>query len=146
MVGEGTNERPPRGETTGSDERASQRLTGQVMVFDLREEVRQLKDEDPWTDGMRNGKTLAKEGGLSVTLTALKAGTSMTAEHVDGHLTVQVVHGRISLRAAGASARMNAGFVAVVEPGLHWDIVAEEESELLLTIALPPGARHEAAE
>jgi quercetin dioxygenase-like cupin family protein len=138
MGTENTGSERLRGETTGSHERPAQRLTGPVMVFDLRQETAQLKEEEPWSASDRNGKTLAKEGGLSVTLTALKSGHSMPGEHVDGHLTVHVIRGRISLRAADTTSRLNAGFVAVVDWGVLWDIVAEEEAILLLTVSRAP--------
>jgi hypothetical protein len=117
------------------------------LVFDLAAEIEQLKQEEVWRRNARNGKTLVKEGGLRVTLTALKANATMPDEHVDGRMTVQVLQGSISLRVGDLAAegpgpppaamtdRLRAGQVAAIDSAIPWDITADEESVLLLTIA-----------
>jgi quercetin dioxygenase-like cupin family protein len=127
----------PRGQTTGNPVRAAQRLINDTLLFDLEAEARQLKREPIWDRNARNGKTLAKEGRLRLTLTALKPGATMPDEHVDGRMVVQVIEGMIILRTPERTAEMTPGRIAVVDSGIPWGIEAALESVVLLTICWP---------
>ena len=48
------SEAHPPGETTGTDERTSQRLAAPVLAFDLADETARLHEERAWQQGERN--------------------------------------------------------------------------------------------
>ncbi len=66
----------PPGETTGTDERAPQRLAAPMLAFDLAHEVARLHEQTAWRQGDRNAKTLVKEADFRVVLIAPRAGRS----------------------------------------------------------------------
>ena len=105
------------------------------LHVDLAEQVRKLEQEPVWVSGTRNAITLTKEPTLRVVLTALKQGTKIQAHQTDGPLSIQVISGRLDLRAAGQSAVLRPGEVAVLESAIEHEVEALEESAFLLTIA-----------
>ncbi len=72
-----------------------------------------------------------------MTLTALKPGATMPDEHVDGRMTVQVIQGMVMLRTPDRHTELLPGLIAVIDSGIPWDIEAEHESVVLLTLAWP---------
>lgn len=61
------------GETTGTSERAPQRMAAPVLAFDLTHEEAQLHAEQAWRQGDRNAKTLVKEADFRMVLVTLRA-------------------------------------------------------------------------
>jgi quercetin dioxygenase-like cupin family protein len=106
-----------------------------LLHFDIAEQVRHLRQEPVWASGTRNAITLTKEPGLRVVLTVLKQGTRLHEHHASGPLTLQVISGRLDLRAAGRSVVVGPGAVAVLESAVGHELHAIEESAFLLTIA-----------
>jgi quercetin dioxygenase-like cupin family protein len=105
------------------------------LRFDIAERVRQLEEEPVWDSGTRNAITLTKEPTLRVVLTALKQGTKLHAHKTEGPLSIQVISGQLALRAAGQSAMLGPGEVAVLESAVDHEVEAIQESAFLLTIA-----------
>ena len=129
------------GQTSGSPQRPAQTLTGQVLVFNIQDELARLRDEPAWQRGGRNAITLVKESDFRVTLTALKPDVRVQEHHVDARLTLQVVAGRLRLRLPQETVDLAAGQVVALEGGVVHDVEALEECGFLLTIAWPPGTR-----
>jgi quercetin dioxygenase-like cupin family protein len=115
--------------------RSERPIATPLLRFDIAEQVRRLEQEPVWVSGTRNAITLTKEPTLRVVLTALKRGTKLHAHQTDGPLSVQVVAGRLALRAAGQSVVLGPGEVAVLESAVDHEVEAIEESAFLLTIA-----------
>ena len=105
------------------------------LHVDIAEHVRHLREEPVWASGTRNAITLTKEPGLRVVLTILKRGTKLHEHQASGPLTIQVISGRLDLHAAGQSAVVGPGEMAVLESAVGHELEALEESAFLLTIA-----------
>jgi quercetin dioxygenase-like cupin family protein len=129
----GTTRHGP-GETSGSPQRPAQRLTGELLTFDLDAELRQLRSEPAWRRGDRNAKTLVKVPALQVVLTAIKSSARIQGHKVDAPFTLQAVAGRLRLHVAGQAIEMSAGQLLALEPGVAHDVEALEESAFLLTM------------
>jgi quercetin dioxygenase-like cupin family protein len=127
----------PAGETTGTSERAPQRLAGPVLAFDLTREVAQLHEQAAWQRFGHNAKTLVKEPDFRIVLIALRAGGRMEEHQAAGRISVQTLAGHVRLHTAGANVDLPVGRLVSLERDIPHDVEALEESAFLLTIAWP---------
>ena len=126
------------GETGPSSERDAQQLTGPALSFGLSAEVEGLRAEPAWERFDRNAKTLVKDGGFRVVLTALKAGAALEEHRVTARVMVQTVSGHLRLHLSAPDAvvlDLPMGHLAVLQPGITHRVEAVEESAFLLTVA-----------
>ncbi len=129
-----TTSHPP-GETTGTSERAPQRLAAPVLAFDLAHEVARLHEQAVWQQGDRNAKTLVKEPDFRLVLIALRAGARMEEHRAAGRISVQTLAGHLRLHTAGTNVDLPVGRLVSLERDVPHDVEAVEESAFLLTIA-----------
>jgi hypothetical protein len=116
----------PPGETSPSPQRPAQHLRLPLLTFDLMAELAQLQQEESWRRGDRNAKTLVKESGLRVTMTALKAGAKLDQHETDGPLTIHALRGKLRLAVGGQPVELTPGHLLALD--------ALEDSAFLLTI------------
>ena len=136
-TGVGTRGHGP-GETSPSPERDTTRLTGPALRFDVAAEVEALRGEPAWERFDRNARTLVKDGGLRVVLTALKSGAALSEHQVSARVMVQTVRGHLRLHLTEKdtiTVDLPAGQLAVLQPGITHRVEAVEESAFLLTVA-----------
>lgn len=124
----------PPGETTGTDERATQRMAAPVLTFNLADETARLHEEHAWQHGERNAKTLVKESDFRIVLIALRAGARMERHQTAGRISIQVLTGRLRLLIAGERVELPQGALVSLERDVPHDVEALEESVFLLTI------------
>ena len=127
----------PYGSTSGTDERESRPLMERLMVFSLQDELERLRSEEQWQSGDRNSRMLAKDVDFRVLLSVLHSGASIEEEDGDARVSLQLLEGRASLQLEGAEAELESMEVAVVDAGQHWQLRAETDCALLLTLAWP---------
>jgi quercetin dioxygenase-like cupin family protein len=126
------------GETSPTSERDAQQLTGPALRFGLTGEAEALRGEPAWERFDRNAKTLVKDGGFRVVLTALKAGAALDEHRVTARVMVQTVRGHLRLHLSAPDAvvlDLPTGHLAVLQPGITHRVEAVEESAFLLTVA-----------
>ena len=123
------------GETTGTSERAPQRLAAPVLAFDLAHEVARLHEQAAWQHGNRNAKTLVKEHDFRILLIALRTGARMEEHRAAGRISVQTLVGHVRLHTAGTNVDLPVGRLVSLERDVPHDVEALEESAFLLTIA-----------
>jgi quercetin dioxygenase-like cupin family protein len=126
--------------TTGTDRRAAHTLSGQHLVFQLARELAELRQDLSRSTGQRSAKTLAKIGGLRLTLVYMEANSTMSPEATSGGATVQVIEGRLRVQTDGNLRELGPGEVIVLERNLREPIQAPERSAFLVTVAWPEGA------
>jgi quercetin dioxygenase-like cupin family protein len=135
MAEDPTSQTHRRGETTGSAERAAQRLVGSLLAFDLGVEAAQLRHERGWRDGDRSANTLVNAPDLRVVLTMLRAGARLAEHDAAARISIHTLSGRLRLHAAGQVVELPAGHLLVLDRDLAHDVEALEDSAFLLTIA-----------
>jgi quercetin dioxygenase-like cupin family protein len=113
-----------------------QSLAAPYLEFDLTREIEQLHRESTWESG-RNAKTLVKHEDLRIVLMALQAGSSVPVHQSEGRLSIQVLAGRVHVRAEGRTFDLRPGSLLALDQALPHDVGALEESAFLLTIAWP---------
>ena len=131
----------PYGITTGSDEREGRPLMEGLMPFDLRDEAAALRREEPFLDGDRNSRTLAKDVDFRVLLTVMRPGAELDEQDGDARASIQVLEGGAVLRVQGDEARLGPWHVAVVDAGRPWTLRATAVCTVLLTLAWPTDPR-----
>jgi quercetin dioxygenase-like cupin family protein len=132
------------GETSGSDSRQSRQMMEALMVFSLGDEIDNLRTEAPWTDGDRNSRMLAKDVDFRVLLTVLRDGAKLDEQDGDARASIQLLQGRATLRLGGGmlgagaeEAELEAGDLATIDAGRPWELSANGECALVLTLAWP---------
>ena len=126
------------GETSGSPERAPQRLAEALQVFNLQAELAQLRLERGYREGERNANTLVKGDNFHIVLTALRAGNRLHEHEAAGWISIQAVAGRLRVHAAGQTVELSTGHLLALAGGIRHDVEALEDSAFLLTIAAAP--------
>jgi quercetin dioxygenase-like cupin family protein len=120
---------------TRAESRAARPQTTPLARFDIAAEIARLKEEPAWRSGSRNAITLTKEHGLRVVLTVLHQGTWLHEHQASGPLTIQVLSGRLGVRAAGQSLTVAPGDVVALDRAVGHEVQAIEETAFLLTLA-----------
>lgn len=126
--------------TGGTAQRAAHPLSGQGLLFHLEDEVRDLRSELGRTSGGRAAKTLAKAGGLRVTLILLRGGVTVDPQAAAGGASLQVLEGRLRVQADTRVLEATPGDLVVLGENLREPIRGEEDSLFLVTVAWPEGA------
>ncbi len=103
----------------------------------LEEQVARLKQEATWRTGTRNAITLVKEPALRVVLTVLRQGAKLHEHQAARPVTLEVLSGSLSVRAAGQTLQLTPGDLVAFESAVEHDVEAIEESAFLLTLANP---------
>ncbi len=115
-------------------------LTAQLLTFDLKGEINQLRSEGRWQSG-HTAKTLAKYPDLRVVLVVLKQGGRLEEHRTEGRISVQTLEGRIRFSTAQRSVELAAGQVLTLEHDVPHDVEGMVDSAFLLTIAWPDGVQ-----
>ncbi|MFL5756680.1 MAG: hypothetical protein ACJ77N_10315 [Chloroflexota bacterium] len=123
--------------TTGTDTRESRELRGEVMAFDLLDEVERLRAEPEWAERGRTSKTLAKAPEFRLVLTLLREGAEIGDADAHAPLAVQVLDGRILAGRSEERVDIDRGGVAWFSPGPGWHARAASDAALLLAMAWP---------
>jgi quercetin dioxygenase-like cupin family protein len=107
-----------------------------LMEFDLSSEVHRLKAETAWSTG-QNARTLVKYDDLRVVLIALQREARMPEHQTEGRVSVHVISGHVQVRASGRTFSLRAGGLLAISPSIRHDVLAIEESAVVLTVAWP---------
>lgn len=126
--------------TSGTDRRAPHTLSGEGLVFRLADEIAELRQDLNRSSGQRSAKTLAKIGGLRLTLVYMEKNATLSPEASDGGATLQVLEGRLRIQADGTQHDLGPGQLIVLEQNLREPIQAAERSAFLITVLWPEGA------
>jgi quercetin dioxygenase-like cupin family protein len=84
-------------------------------------------------------ETLYKQGPTSVSLFLFGHRTRLAPHRAKGVVTIQVIKGHLQVTAEGHPNDLRTGHLLVLAPGVEHDVVAQEESQMLLTISLNAG-------
>ena len=109
-------------------------LTAPILRFELRTELKGLREQKTYAQGKPSGKTLVKEPDLRIVLMALKAGGRMEDHRASGPISVQGIEGRFRLRLPSGDMELTAGELVSLEPGIPHEVFAVEDAAFLLTI------------
>lgn len=114
----------------------TRRLSGSVLAFLLGTEDDTLREFAESSKSGRAAKTLIKQGGMRITLVALKKGTDLPSHHVSGPISIQTIRGCLRLTTDQGNVDVPAGGLVTLGPGVAHTAKAHEDCAILITFAL----------
>ena len=108
-----------------------------ALLVDLNVEIAELSAHPALQTAGRVAKTLAVHPDFRIVLTAIRKGTRISEHHVPGSISVHTLRGEIALHIQSQVTKLPAGSVLILEQGMAHDVVAQEDSYFLVTIAWP---------
>lgn len=115
-------------------------LDGPHLSFELGAETDRLRREVQWRESGHNAITLAKYPDLRLVVTVLRAGVRMATHEPDERVAIQLLSGRLRVRAGLAAVEMRQGHLLAIDRGQAHEIEALEDSAFLLTVSWTPAA------
>ncbi len=112
----------------------TQQMAGAFLQFDLESEIAQMRREQGWNDG-HIAKTLVKQDDFRVVLIALNPDGRLPEHKTSGRFSVQTLAGHVRMHALGRTFDLPAGSLMSLDREVPHDVVALEESAILVTIA-----------
>jgi quercetin dioxygenase-like cupin family protein len=73
----------------------------------------------------------------------MKADNQMSEHHVDAHISIHLLQGRLRIQLPDQRVELGAGELFALDYGIRHDVVAMEESAFLITISWPGGTKDE---
>ncbi|HUE97466.1 MAG TPA: cupin domain-containing protein, partial [Longimicrobiaceae bacterium] len=110
-------------------------LSGPLLIFNLREQLAEMRQEEGFSRGGRAGRTLTKAGRMRLVLVAMVEGNVIHTNQAESPLTIHVLEGEITFRADDSDHQMHEGEILFFGPGDAHDITAIRPSSLLITIS-----------
>ena len=134
------DERQRRAVWSFISDRTPRPLAGELLSFDLTNEVSALRDEAGLSKG-HNGRTLLKLGALRVVLVTLDAGASIQEHLSTEPLAFHPQRGHLLLRRGEDVVHLRPEQLAAVNRGVSYTLEAVEDSALLIWVGWEePGA------
>src|SRR5665213_2513183 len=104
--------------------------------YDLSEVVTKLRQEFEAGQAGHRQETLYKRGPTTVALFLFGHLTRLAPHRTKGVVTIHLLKGHLQVTAEGQVHDLHAGHPVVLAPGVEHDLVALEESQMLLTVHL----------
>lgn len=108
-------------------------LDAPYVLADLDERIDQLKREDAWKKGDRNGITLVKNEKMIIVLTCLRKDAKIRDSQLDGILTIEVLEGKITLNTDADRLEIKERGLITLRANISHSILAVKKTTLLLT-------------
>jgi quercetin dioxygenase-like cupin family protein len=107
-------------------------------LLDLAAKAERLKRESPAGEEGHRQETLYKHGGTTVALFVFERLTHLPPHCARGVVLIQVLRGHLGVAAGTDAHDLHTGHFLALAPGVEHNVVAYEESEMLLTVHLDP--------
>lgn len=120
------------------DEKKITASAGLLATYDVLESLARIKREPAWSEGKDRTMILEKSDRMRVVLRALHRGSELPTHKADGHLSVQVLEGRIEFTADARTVSLTQGQLLVLGGGAPHSLRAVDESAILITLAVEP--------
>ncbi len=113
-------------------------VDAEMVVIDLPQFIKQIRQETAWKESDRNAITVFKTNGLRIVLIALHNGAEMVRHTAQGIISVQVLEGKIQFNTDQQSVELSKGQMLALHEGIPHNVVAVEETIFLLTLTTTP--------
>jgi quercetin dioxygenase-like cupin family protein len=117
-----------------------QRFAAPQHQFDLETVAATLRQELRSGEAGHRQQSLYKHGPTSISLFHFDHLTRLPAHRAKGVVSIHVLKGHLRVMAEGQSHDLRAGNLLVLASGVLHDVVAQETSEMLLTVHLDTDA------
>ena len=117
-------------------EHPDQRFAAPQHQFDLAAVAARLGQELEAGEAGHRQEMLYKNGPTSMSLFLFGHLSRLPPHRTKGVVIIQVLKGHLRVMAEGQSHDLRAGSVLILAKGIQHDVVAQQESEMLLTVSL----------
>lgn len=107
-------------------------------TVDLRAEADALRHSSLWQERGQSSRTLLKQPGLRLVLIALRSGSRIPQHSTHLRLCLQTLAGHVQLTLPDQTIDLAAGRLLVLDRAIPHDVVALQDSEILLSLSGPP--------
>lgn len=114
-------------------------LHGNALLIDLDAEEREATHPDTLERDGRSSRTLLKDGALRITLIVLAADGDIPDHHSEGPVTVQPLHGRVTVSFEEETHDVDAGQILAIGPGVPHSVHSDDGAAFLLTVSHSAG-------
>jgi quercetin dioxygenase-like cupin family protein len=108
-------------------------LDALMVVSDINNYIRQLKEETTWKKSDKNAITIFKTDHLAIVISCLHENATIIDNVVEGVLTIQVLEGRIKVTVDGGHLDLKQGQIIHIHPGVRHTVEAITEAAILLS-------------
>jgi quercetin dioxygenase-like cupin family protein len=122
-----------RNEATRNRPEGDRVIDAPYVFADLAKFLEQVKSEKAWEKNDRNGITIFKTEGMTMVITILKEGAVIKDNTVNGHFTIQVLHGQLNMTTLEGDADLNVNQLITFHPGIPHSLEAKRDTVMLLT-------------
>jgi len=122
-----------------------ERFSAPQHQFDLAGAAAALRQELRAGEAGHRQQTLFKHGPTTVSLFLFGHLTRLPPHRTKGVVCIQVLKGHLRITAEGKTHDLHPGHLLVLQSGVEHDVVAREESEMLLTLHLDASAANTSA-
>lgn len=122
-----------RNEATRNRPEGDRVLDAPYVFADLPKFLEQVKKEKAWEKNDRNGITIFKTEGMTIVITVLKEGAVIKDNTVNGHFTIQVLHGELRMETLEGDVDLSVNQLVTMHPGIPHSLEAKRDSVVLLT-------------
>ncbi|MBC7946537.1 MAG: hypothetical protein H7Y42_01565 [Chitinophagaceae bacterium] len=122
-----------RNEATLNRPKGDRVIDGSYVFIDLPAFLLQLQQEKAWEKNDRNGITVFKSDDLAIVLSTLKGGSQLPDNSVDGYMTIQLIHGKITVVTPDGDVVMAPNQLITFHPNIHHSVQVVDDSVVLLT-------------
>jgi len=117
------------------------RFAGESRVVDLEAALTRLRAEEHEAKDGHRQITVFRRAPVAYVLFAFDEGGKMEQHAAHGLVAIQVLEGRMRVRADGGEHNLAAGHVLILNPGVLHDVLALEASAMLLTVHMEAGPK-----
>jgi len=109
-------------------------IDASLVTIDLPAFILQISEEKAWKDDDRNAITVFKTNGMRIVLIALHEGAEMIKHVAKGHISVQILKGKLQFNTDEQSIELSEGQMLAMHEGISHSVLAKEETIFLLTL------------
>jgi quercetin dioxygenase-like cupin family protein len=109
----------------------------ETAQINLSTERKRVRAQAGWHEHGHAATTLFKYPDLRAVLIGMKSGARIPEHQSEGRLSLQCLSGRVHIHAREQEVELLAGHLLTLEHSVPHSLEAFEDSDLLLTIALP---------
>ncbi|MEO6220132.1 MAG: hypothetical protein ABIO81_06870 [Ginsengibacter sp.] len=110
------------------------KIDSAVLLIDLPDFIKQIKDEKAWGQNDRNAITIFKTAKMRIVLIAMHKKASMQTEHPENMISVQVLKGRLNVATNYGATEVDKEMILALHEKVSFTISALKKSIFLLTV------------
>lgn len=112
------------------------RFASPQLQFNLEATAAKLREELNAGEEGRRQQTLYKHGGTTISLFVFQRLTRLRPHRAQGVVSIHLLTGHLQVTAEGQAHDLHPGNLVILAPGVEHDLVALQESVMLLTVNL----------